>query len=39
MYGPEGEGSIRISFLAPGPQLDEALERFAALYRSCRSRA
>jgi aminotransferase len=34
MYGPLGEGSIRISFLTQ--ELGEALERFAALYRSCR---
>lgn len=35
MYGPEGEGYIRISFLAPRATLDEALERFGAVYREC----
>ena len=35
MYGPEGEGYIRISFLAPQDQLEEALRRFATLYREC----
>jgi aminotransferase len=33
MYGPLGEGSVRISFLTP--QLDEALQRFSNLYRAC----
>jgi aminotransferase len=36
MYGPEGEGYVRISFLAPQEQLDEALRRFGALYRDCK---
>jgi aminotransferase len=36
MYGPEGEGYVRISFLAPQEQLDEALRRFSALYRDCK---
>jgi aminotransferase len=35
MYGPEGEGYIRISFLAPDDQLEEGLRRFAAVYREC----
>jgi len=35
MYGPEGEGYIRISFLAPQEQLEEALRRFSAHYRKC----
>ncbi len=35
MYGEAGEGYIRISFLAPRPQLEEALERFATLYQEC----
>src|SRR5262245_487350 len=39
MYGSEGEGYARISFLAPPAQLDEALERFARLYRECQSGA
>jgi aspartate/methionine/tyrosine aminotransferase len=39
MYGAEGEGYARISFLAPPDQLDEALERFASLYRSCQREA
>jgi aminotransferase len=34
MYGPEGEGYIRISFLAPRDQLQIGLERFAAAYRA-----
>ena len=37
MYGPEGEGYIRISYLAPEDQLDEALKRFANLYRECQT--
>ena len=37
MYGPEGEGYIRISFLAPPEKLDDALERFATLYRECQA--
>jgi aminotransferase len=37
MYGPEGEGYIRISFLAPEEQLEEALRRFAAVYRECQA--
>lgn len=37
MYGPEGEGYIRISFLAPDDQLEEALRRFAAVYRECQA--
>ena len=39
MYGTEGEGYARISFLAPPAQLDEALERFARVYRECQSGA
>jgi aminotransferase len=35
MYGPEGEGYVRISFLSE--RLDEALERFSALYRECQA--
>jgi aminotransferase len=34
MFGEEGEGYIRISFLAPRSQLEDALARFADLYRS-----
>lgn len=37
MYGPEGEGYIRISFLAPEGQLEEALRRFAVVYRACQA--
>jgi aminotransferase len=37
MYGAEGEGYARVSFLAPPDKLDEALERFARLYRECQS--
>lgn len=37
MYGEEGEGFIRISYLAPRDQLATALERFAALYRDCQA--
>jgi aminotransferase len=37
MYGEEGEGFIRISYLAPRDQLVEALERFARLYRECQA--
>jgi aminotransferase len=37
MYGETGEGYIRISFLAPQDQLEEALRRFAALYRDCQT--
>jgi aminotransferase len=36
MYGPEGEGYIRISFLAPQDELEEGLRRFGDLYRACR---
>ncbi len=39
MYGPDGEGYIRISFLAPHAELREALNRFAAHYRACREGA
>jgi aminotransferase len=39
MYGPEGEGYVRISFLAPQEQLEEALRRFSALYRDCKGEA
>lgn len=39
MYGPDGEGYIRISFLAPQEQLEEALRRFAAVYRECQEGA
>lgn len=35
MYGPEAEGYIRISYLAPQEQLEEGLTRFAQLYRDC----
>ena len=35
MYGPEAEGYIRISYLAPQDQLEEGLNRFAQLYRDC----
>jgi aminotransferase len=37
MYGEAANDYIRISFLAPRPQLEEALARFAALYRACLS--
>jgi aminotransferase len=37
MYGPEAEGYIRISFLAQQEELEEALRRFADLYRACLS--
>jgi aspartate/methionine/tyrosine aminotransferase len=36
MFGEEWDAYIRISFLAPRDQLTEALDRFKALYRSCR---
>jgi aminotransferase len=39
MYGPDGEGYIRISFLAPQAELEEALNRFAAHYRACQEGA
>ena len=39
MYGESGEGYIRISFLAPREQLDEAMHRFGQLYRECQSAA
>lgn len=39
MYGPEGEGYVRISFLAPEDQLEEALRRFSAVYRECQASA
>jgi len=39
MFGEEWDQYIRISFLAPLDQLAEALERFKALYRSCREGA
>jgi len=39
MYGPDGEGYIRISFLAPQAELEEALGRFAAHYRGCQESA
>src|SRR5581483_7373610 len=32
MFGPSGEGFIRISFLAPPASLEEAIERFSSLY-------
>jgi aspartate/methionine/tyrosine aminotransferase len=34
MFSEDAEGYVRISFLAPRPQLADALERFAELYRS-----
>lgn len=37
MYGPEAEGYIRISFLAQEDQLEEALRRFATVYRECQA--
>jgi aspartate/methionine/tyrosine aminotransferase len=37
MFGDEAEGYIRISFLAPRPQLEVALRRFSELYEECRS--
>lgn len=37
MYGPEGEGYVRISFLAAEDQLEEALRRFAVVYRECQA--
>jgi aminotransferase len=37
MYGPEAEGYVRISFLAPEDQLEEALRRFATVYRECQA--
>jgi aminotransferase len=39
MYGPDGEGYIRISFLAPHEQLEEALRRFSVHYRECQGGA
>lgn len=39
MYGPEWDRYIRISFLAPGGQLAEGLERFKALHRACQGAA
>lgn len=33
LFGEEGEGYIRIGYLAPKEQLEEALERFASLWR------
>ena len=35
MFGPSGEGYIRISFLAPRGRLEEGIERFANLYAAC----
>jgi aminotransferase len=35
MYDEYASRYIRISYLAPEPQLEEALRRFAALYRGC----
>jgi aminotransferase len=35
MFSPDAEGYARISFLAPRTQLQEGLERFSDLYRSC----
>jgi len=37
MYGPEAEGYIRISYLAPEAELEEGLRRFGQLYRACQS--
>src|ERR1051325_1764661 len=37
MYGESGEGYIRISFLAPEDDLEEALRRFSRLYRDCQN--
>jgi aminotransferase len=34
MFGQVGEGYIRISYLAPPEQLEEALRRFSELWRS-----
>ena len=39
MYGPEGEGYVRISYLAPRDQLAVGLERFAAVFRECQAGA
>lgn len=39
MYGEEWDGYIRISFLAPIDQLEKALDRFKALYRSVKGGA
>jgi aspartate/methionine/tyrosine aminotransferase len=33
MYGKQGEGYSRISFLAPIPTLEKALDRFGEAYR------
>jgi aminotransferase len=35
MYTEAAQRYIRISFLAPEPELIEALRRFSALYRAC----
>ncbi len=35
MYAEDAQRYIRISFLAPEPELAEALRRFSALYRAC----
>jgi aminotransferase len=32
LFGAEGEGYIRISYLAPQDKLEEALDRFASLW-------
>lgn len=37
MYGPEAEGYIRISYLAPEAELEEGLRRFGQLYRACQA--
>lgn len=39
MFGATGEGYVRISFLAPKDQLNEALSRFEALWASTRAQA
>jgi aminotransferase len=39
MYGGDWDRYIRISFLAPGGQLAEGLERFKALHRACQGAA
>jgi len=39
MYGPDGEGYIRISFLASEAELQEALARFSSLYKNCQAAA
>lgn len=38
MFGPIGEGYIRISYLAPPEQLDEALRRFSEMWRDLTGR-